>query len=144
MHMMKSIFLEIGIMHRLLLFNTTMPSGTQTHRQMECSSSILKLCVCPGTPLAMICPVSFLAPIRQTQHWRHTSARTHMHTHTHTQRENGINHVCSRHTLRNRHFPLHLSLVVLSQWLHSHFPLGLASCRLRNASTTPVPQCWRY
>lgn len=76
-----------------------------------------------------------------------TALQTHTRTHTqmHTQLlEDGINHVCSRHIPWNHHFPPHLRLVVLSLRLYSQFPLGWASCRLRNRSRTPMPRWWSY
>lgn len=41
-------------------------------------------CSQPGSPAATICPVSFLAPIKQTQHCVNTHAHARVQTHTHT------------------------------------------------------------
>lgn len=58
----------------------------------------------PCYPLATICPVSFLAPIRQTQKSRHKHTHIYVYTHSGLQKD-GINHVRSHHTLGNHHFP---------------------------------------
>ena len=98
-------------------------ASIHTCRQMECSSCNSELALQPS---GNDCPVSFLAPIRQTQQYRNTQKSV-SHTHTNTQTEtelleDGINHVCSSPSLWNNHFP-HILVEYSPVWFYCQFPL---------------------